>query len=163
MSLTRTLRRGASGADVLAVKQRLLELGCYVPGISSLQTDVFGTDTRRAVLAFQTAQGLEPDGAVGPITYAALFPENTPTNAILNAPELPAHLPENARAKIAESLAGESPQRREIVLGALTFAASFDAPGEYPLSLYIRGGNLYNADLTPNVITLDRIARGAAR
>ena len=34
---------------------------------------------------------------------------------------------------------------------------------DYPLSLYIRGGNLYNADLTKNVITLARIAAGAKR
>ncbi len=171
MSPTRTLRKGASGGDVLAVKQRLLELGCYTPEITSLKTDVFGTDTRRAVLAFQAAQGLESDGIVGPNTYAALFPENTPASFMSNtpasfmsnAPELPAHLPESARTRIAQSLAGESVRRREIVLDALSFAVSPDAPGEYPLSLYIRGGNLYNKDLTPNVITLDRIARGAAR
>ena len=163
MSPTRTLKQGASGADVRTVKQRLLALGFYAPDIITLQTDMFGTDTRRAVIAFQTAHGLEPDGIVGPVTYAALFPEETPIITEMDLLELPAHLPADARLKLAQALANESPTRRKLVLIALTFAASPDAPGEYPLSLYIRGGNLYNADLLPNVITLERIARGAAR
>ena len=163
MSQPRMLAKGASGADVRKVKERLLALGCYTPEITALQTDVFGADTYRAVVAFQKAQGLKPDGIVGPITLAALFPAETTTMDETDLPELPAHLPENARSQIAKSLAGETSQRNNLVLDALSFAASPDAPGEYPRSLYIRGGNLYNADLTQNVITLDRIARGAAR
>ncbi len=163
MGLTRTLSKGAKGADVRAVKERLLQLCCYAPEITTLQTDAFGADTRRAVIAFQTAYGLEPDGVVGPVTYAALFPEETTALPEADLLELPAHLPADARLKLSEALANESPTRRKLVQNALTFAASPDAPGEYPLSLYIRGGNLYNADLTPNVITLERIARGAAR
>ena len=163
MGLARTLSKGASGADVRAVKERLLELGCYAPGIATLQTNLFGADTRRAVIVFQTANGLEPDGTVGPLTFAALFPEEAPPTAGTDLLELPAHLPADARLKLAEALVNESPPRRLLVQHALTFAVSPDAPGEYPLSLYIRGGNLYNADLTPNVITLERIARGAAR
>jgi len=163
MGLTRTLSKGASGADVRAVKQRLLELGYYAPGINALQTDVFGADTRCAVVTFQTARGLEPDGIVGPITFDALLAAETPQSDETNLLELPAHLSGDARTRIAESLAEETPQRKGIVLEALSFAVRPDAPGEYPLSLYIRGGNLYNADLMPNVITLARIAHGAAR
>lgn len=163
MDLTRTLSKGASGADVRAVKERLLQLNYYADRITTLQTDVFGTDTRRAVIAFQTANGMEPDGVVGPLTYAALFPEETSITSETDLQELPAHLPEVARTRIAEALKNESKLRRAMVLHAVTFATSSDAPGEYPLSLYIRGGNLYNADLMPNVITLERIARGAAR
>jgi hypothetical protein len=159
----RTLSKGASGADVRKVKERLLALGCYAPEITTLQTDTFGADTRRAVAAFQTAHGLEPDGIVGSITYAALFPEEATATTGADLPELPAHLPENARARITQSLAGETPLRTSIVQHALTFAVSPGAPGDYPRSLYIRGGNLYNADLAQNVITLERIARGAAR
>ena len=163
MSPTRTLKQGASGADVRTVKQRLLALGFYAPDIITLQTDMFGTDTCRAVIAFQTAHGLEPDGIVGPATYAKLFPEDAPTISETDSLELLAHLPADARLKLSEALANESPTRRKLVQNALTFTASPDAPGEYPLSLYIRGGNLYNADLVQNVITLERIARGAAR
>ena len=163
MGLTRTLSKGAMGVDVRAVKERLMQLGCYAPEVTTLQTDVFGADTYRAVIAFQTANGLEPDGIVGPTTFAALFPEDAPTISETDSLELPAHLPADARLKLSEALANESPTRRMLVLNALMFAASPDAPGEYPLSLYIRGGNIYNADLMPNVITLERIARGAAR
>jgi len=163
MGLTRTLSKGANGADVRAVKEHLLELGCYAPEITILQSDAFGADTRRAVIAFQTANGLEPDGVVGSLTYAALFPEETPAIAESDLLELPAQLPADVRIKLSEALANESLPRRKLVQNALTFAASPDAPGEYPLSLYFRGGNLYNADLMPNVITLERIACGAAR
>ena len=34
-------------------------------------------------------------------------------------------------------------------------------PAQYPRSLYIRGGNLYNTDLTVNTITAARIEDGA--
>ena len=163
MNQPRVLSKGASGADVRKLKERLLALGCYAPDITALQTDTFGADTRRAVVAFQEAHGLEPDGVVGPMTYTALFPEEAPTPLTTEKLELPAHLPVDARARIAQSLAGESPLRIGLVLDAISFAASPDAPGDYPLSLYIRGGNLYNADLTPNGITLECIARGAAR
>ncbi len=53
--------------------------------------------------------------------------------------------------------------RKGLVLDALQFASDPERPGEFPASLYIRGGNLYNEDLTPNVITLARIAAGARR
>ena len=35
---------------------------------------IFGSDTRNAVIAFQKAASLSPDGIVGPKTYAALLP-----------------------------------------------------------------------------------------
>jgi N-acetylmuramoyl-L-alanine amidase len=33
----------------------------------------FGNDTNRAVVEFQKDKGLEADGIVGPLTWAALF------------------------------------------------------------------------------------------
>ena len=75
MPLMRDLSFGATGADVLAVKERLLALGYYGSGITALKRDSFGADTRRAVVAFQAASGLTQDGIVGPLTYAALFSE----------------------------------------------------------------------------------------
>ena len=68
MPLTRNLSFGASGADVLAVKERLLALGYYESGITALKRDSYGADTRRAVLAFQAANGLIKDGIVGTLT-----------------------------------------------------------------------------------------------
>lgn len=35
---------------------------------------IFGSDTRNAVISFQKAASLSPDGIVGPKTYAALLP-----------------------------------------------------------------------------------------
>ena len=161
MGLTRNLSLGASGPDVLAVKRRLLELGCYAPEITRLTRDAFGADTRRAVLAFQVNNGLEADGIVGVRTYALLFPAEAAAKQELFGAALPTHLPADAAVKIGEAIASETPIRRAIVLDALSFAASFDAPGNYPRSLYIRGGNLYNTDLSPNVSRVSRVISGA--
>lgn len=56
------LRRGALGADVERLQQRL---GVAVDGD-------FGPDTEGAVIAFQQAHNLDADGVVGPQTWAAL-------------------------------------------------------------------------------------------
>ena len=160
--LTRLLRYGCKGDDVLAVKQRLLQLSCYAPSITQLRKNVFGADTRLAVRVFQSRAGLVSDGVVGPLTYAALFPEeavSTPTDRA----DIPAQIGDAAAAAILTALNGEGDTRRAIVLNALRFAYDPALPREYPLSLYIRGGNLYNTDLTENVITLARIASGAKR
>jgi Caspase domain/Putative peptidoglycan binding domain len=65
---TRTLRRGDSGEDVRQL-QELLRAAGYDPGPADGK---FGPSTHAAVVAFQRSQGLEPDGAVGPLTRAAL-------------------------------------------------------------------------------------------
>jgi peptidoglycan hydrolase-like protein with peptidoglycan-binding domain len=71
--LTRTLSLQSpllEGDDVRAAQQRLLELGYTQVG----EVDgIFGTNTQEAVRAFQTAQGLEVDGVIGPKTWNALF------------------------------------------------------------------------------------------
>lgn len=60
--------------DTRAVQQRLLSLG-YSPGAVDGRN---GPKTKAAVKAFQIAKGLAADGIVGPITEAALFPEDLP-------------------------------------------------------------------------------------
>lgn len=62
-----TVREGDSGEAVRAVQQSLADLGYDVT-----VDGTFGEQTTVAVVAFQTASGLEPDGVVGPATYAAL-------------------------------------------------------------------------------------------
>lgn len=54
--------------NVLDIQQRLTALG-YNPGPLD---GVWGPTTRKAVIAFQTAKKLSPDGVVGPKTLAAL-------------------------------------------------------------------------------------------
>ena len=161
MRLNRVLRQGSAGADVLTLKKRLLELGCYAPHIQLIEKDVFGSDTRNAVRAFQGKSGLEADGIVGPLTAAALFPEEQ--TAQTSHAALPPQIDNQAAEKIARDLERANEIRRGIVLDALQFAYDPALPRAYPVSLYIRGGNIYNTDLTPNVITLERIATGASR
>ena len=158
------LRFGSSGEEVAKVKSRLLVRGCYAEHIRELKTSVFGRDTQRAVKKFQIQHGLVADGIVGPLTYAALFPEEQPEIIpAADRKEMPAQIGDVAAQAILTELAKVSDKRRRIVLDALQFAYDQTRPSPYPTSLYIRGGNLYNTDLSPNVITLDRIASGARR
>jgi hypothetical protein len=57
-----------SGPDVLAVQERLAELG-YSPGVAD---GFYGDATAAAVRAFQAEHALAADGVVGPLTLAAL-------------------------------------------------------------------------------------------
>ncbi len=65
---------GDTGPAVTRLQKRLAELG-HDPGAAD---GVFGKRTHNAVVAFQAAAGLAPDGLVGPLTYAALYPHRTP-------------------------------------------------------------------------------------
>ena len=56
------------GAPVTKIQQALLEAGPN-PGVIDGE---FGPHTSSAVVAFQLASGLSPDGEVGPITAQAL-------------------------------------------------------------------------------------------
>ncbi|MFZ5850528.1 MAG: peptidoglycan-binding domain-containing protein [Actinomycetota bacterium] len=67
LMLTRPLQRGP---DVLAVQQRLLDLGYPLPRYGADGT--YGAETEAAVVALQTKAGLRKDGIVGPDTRAAL-------------------------------------------------------------------------------------------
>ncbi|WP_402461953.1 L,D-transpeptidase family protein [Isoptericola aurantiacus] len=65
---------GASGAEVRAVQQRLVDLGYYLPSVDGS----FGPMTQQAVWAFQKAAGLYRDAVVGPKTQDALDRGVTP-------------------------------------------------------------------------------------
>lgn len=62
------LRQGSKGADVVALQNRLNELGFWVGPADG----DFGMQTRQGVIAAQKAAGIPTDGWVGPITKAAL-------------------------------------------------------------------------------------------
>ena len=62
------LKLGSTGADVVALQQRLTALG-YNPGSTN---GTFGAGTRTAVMNFQKAKNLTADGVVGAATWAAL-------------------------------------------------------------------------------------------
>lgn len=69
---TRTLYKGDTGNDVMAVQKRLLELGYY----AGLVDGTYGAGTAAAVTAFQTINGLTADGIAGPQTCGILFSDD---------------------------------------------------------------------------------------
>jgi peptidoglycan hydrolase-like protein with peptidoglycan-binding domain len=75
-SPNRTLKRGDRGSDVTAVQQRLRDLRYF----NGQLTGYFGSTTQDAVIRFQQASGLQPDGFVGSETRAALFGTATATS-----------------------------------------------------------------------------------
>lgn len=70
-----TLKKGSRGDDVLALQQRLKELG-YLKGNADGD---FGNGTEKAVKAFQKRAGLKQDGVAGEAVQKALFAPDAPT------------------------------------------------------------------------------------
>ncbi|MFE1748415.1 peptidoglycan-binding protein [Coleofasciculus sp. H7-2] len=70
----RALKQGDRGSEVRELQERLQERGFSVPA-----TGNFGSQTRNAVIRFQQANRLTPDGIVGRGTRAELFNEVRPT------------------------------------------------------------------------------------
>ena len=66
----RLYRVGDEGPAVRDIQDRLAALGFEADGDSRA---MFAEETRRAVLAFQRAKGLDADGIVGPDTWRALY------------------------------------------------------------------------------------------
>ncbi|NCT89455.1 murein L,D-transpeptidase [Cellulomonas sp. APG4] len=66
---------GDEGPEVLALQERLTELGYFLPAADG----DFGPATQQAVWALQKAAGLTRDGLVGPNTLAALEAGTRPT------------------------------------------------------------------------------------
>lgn len=75
-----SVRSGSSGNDVKELQRALKAKGFDPQGTDGK----FGANTRKAVVAFQRANGLEPDGVVGKNTHKALFgsaPQSPPVPA----------------------------------------------------------------------------------
>ena len=58
-------KKGSKGKNVTLIQQAL---GIKADG-------VFGAQTEEAVKAWQSSHGLDPDGMVGSLTWATLFPK----------------------------------------------------------------------------------------
>lgn len=67
-AMAATLRIGSSGEEVKTLQTKLKRWGYYTGSIDG----VFGSGTKKAVIAFQKKNGLTPDGIVGPATLKAL-------------------------------------------------------------------------------------------
>lgn len=120
MEYTRLLKHMMSGADVRAVKDRLVELGYLYASTH----DTFGDDTLAAVKAFQTDNGLEVDGIVGPLTWDAIFADAPDT------PATPTDIPEFTR-NLKKGMSGadvKAAKDRLVQLGYL-YASTHDTFG----------------------------------
>ncbi len=169
VTLTTNLRLGSAGEAVRAAKERLFLLGLYEPQVPDVTHDRFGRDTLIAVLRFQRENGLTADGVIGPLTWERLFPneqaqaESTGNAAAEERGGIPQNIGDAAAEAILAALAGATDLRKHMVTDALSFAFDPRVPRQYPLSLYIRGANLYNVDLSPYVISIKRIDAGQSR
>lgn len=65
---SRTLRMGDEGADVVALQERLLQLGYWLPTADG----DFDANTHHAVVALQKTIGVARDGVAGPTVHLAL-------------------------------------------------------------------------------------------
>lgn len=74
-SISTTVRSGSTGSDVKELQRALLSKGFDPQGTDGQ----FGANTRKAVMAFQRANGLKVDGVVGKDTRAALFGNAAPS------------------------------------------------------------------------------------
>lgn len=154
MEYTRAIKRYRSGDDVTYVKKRLVELGY----LHSAKLPRFGNDSYRAVKKFQEDKGLKVDGIVGPVTWKALFgvaEVDKPEKEIEAEAsiEIPSHIGKTAAKAISADLVKVSETRRNVVIEALKWAIDPYNKPERLYAFYIRGGNLYNKDLTPNIMT----------
>jgi peptidoglycan hydrolase-like protein with peptidoglycan-binding domain len=72
-----TLKLDEEGPAVLAMQQRLVDLGYWMGGGDP--DGQYGQLTRQAVMAFQKVEGLGRDGVAGPVTQARLATASRPT------------------------------------------------------------------------------------
>lgn len=165
MNLTRNLSLGDAGADVRAVKDLLFALGYYHKDVKAITKDSFGNDTDAAVRAFQRAnldengKALKVDGIVGKATFGAL-------ERAAAVWETPIYIPNNigptAKSAIENALRSVNQTRRAVTLLALGYAYDAETGRRaYPISLYIRGENLFDKSLRQVVITKARVESGA--
>ncbi len=68
---SRLLKKGMTGSDVKALQELLLQLGYVLPRYGA--DGDYGSETEKAVLAFQKDNGLEQDGKYGEKSHKALM------------------------------------------------------------------------------------------
>ena len=84
-----TLSRGDKSNEVIALQQRLYELGYLNDNIDGN----FGSNTQTAVKLFQTAVGLEPTGIADAAMQNALYAEDAPRTQYAQSTPAPAETP----------------------------------------------------------------------
>lgn len=149
----KNLKRGSVGEDVRKYKDILFKLGYLYASTHGR----FGSDTHKAVRAFQKDHHLTVDGIIGKNTSAALdnaaaklivVPQPTPIQQITQyLTDCPGLLAEALDA-INLDLQDENP-RIEVVQEALRWL--------FPYCLYVYGANLYDTHLAVQLPTPDYI------
>jgi peptidoglycan hydrolase-like protein with peptidoglycan-binding domain len=141
---TRMLMLGATGSDVSALQQVLMNAGFYTyPSI----TGYFGASTEAAVAAYQGALNLDPVGYVGPLTRALLNDSNA------SSPQSAPSTPVASISPAASSTAATTPTTSATSTSAVPLAdgtLSSYSPG------YGGGGGgatAAPADTTPPIIS----------
>lgn len=80
-----SLREGSHGSSVISLQTELAKLGYTdAHGRALIPDGDFGPGTKAAVESFQRAQGMKPDGIVGPQTMKALHNPKTPDQVSLD-------------------------------------------------------------------------------
>ena len=91
------IQEGDRGSEVNALQQRLQQLGYFKANV----TGFFGPMTKEAVIRFQQAKGLTPDGVVGTNTEASLGvssnPRRQPVKQSSNPRQQPVRQSSNSR------------------------------------------------------------------
>lgn len=81
--LSSLLKLGSTGAEVITLQTKLRDKFNSMASLRNVNPGeidgIFGTNTKKAVIAFQTSVGLIPDGIVGQNTWAALNTSNKHT------------------------------------------------------------------------------------
>lgn len=114
-----TLRKGANGASVTQLQQRLIELG-YLTGEADGD---YGTNTASAVYTFQKQNKLVRDGVAGPATLAKVYSATAVKAAAPTATPAPTVQAVTSLKKGDKSDAVKEMQQRLIALGYLKGSA----------------------------------------
>ena len=77
-------KRGSTGDEVYAIQTKLKEKGFYKDKVDG----IFGSNTEKAVIAFQKTQGLKTDGIVGTKTLKALNLSSSSSSGGFSSSEL---------------------------------------------------------------------------
>ncbi len=141
------IKLGSAGKDVRKYKDILFKLGY----LHASTHDRFGSDTDKAVRAFQEDHHLAVDGIIGKNTSAALLntaakittpvPEPQVIQYLSDCPGLPA----DALKAINLDLQDETPCRISVIQEALRWL--------FPYCLYVFGANLYTPSLAVQLPT----------
>ncbi|HYL50037.1 MAG TPA: L,D-transpeptidase family protein [Stellaceae bacterium] len=155
ISVKLPLKPGATGADVVKLRQRLATEGFVPPGDSP----VLDSALSAAVSRFQAARGLPPDGAVGLATLTALnvtpgarlrtirlnlerrraMPrEEPPARVVVNVPDAMVVLYQPGQPPLKMRAVVGDPKHQTPVLGATMNALRLNPPWVVPQSITVK-------------------------